>query len=512
MLLLNNNTVHHDNSELPINKVIPDILYNIFTLAVYDSNPPEKTVLNISHVCRYWRKSALEWPALWGFINLESHPLFVDLFMRRSRDAPLALTWNSKYHTTTSSEIYIFSHASTVPPRLCSLTLYVPWAALITLHGFMKHSQLPLPLQLRRLDINLYLDRDYSVRRSRAKDLPLFTKLVDIFYLRELYIRGMDLPWLELPHRNLTHLAIRKPINLPPFSQLLVLLSNCPLLKELVLDLDDSDRAGWETIAITSPSVISNKLDFPRLTELSLLAIGKPSCCYIRQFSRHLQPLPGSLSQYKLGLSCQYGSDETTIQTTPFPSADVFFETIPSGILSHLSNHHYLSISLFDFQCTISGESASGPSRHSSGSWPASAFYISASETCGGLSVDYSLFLRLAHAMPQIKHLRLQLDASQLLALLDINDAFPCLHTLELVDCGAETLNTLSPGVNLNTLILQGPGVSSDEMLFDLVLRMGVDVLELKSYDVEENEWAEVISALRSEGVVVRVPEPTARA
>lgn len=75
--VIHQNDVH--NSKIGINKTSPDILYEIFALAVYSSLESQRTTaLNISHVCHHWREFALEWPVLWAFVTLDYEPSIFD--------------------------------------------------------------------------------------------------------------------------------------------------------------------------------------------------------------------------------------------------------------------------------------------------------------------------------------------------------------------------------------------------------------------------------------------------
>ncbi|KAF8502427.1 hypothetical protein BU17DRAFT_25353, partial [Hysterangium stoloniferum] len=75
------NVIH--NLNVPINNVIDDILYSIFLTSIRDYKAPGRQTLNISHVCRHWRKRALDFPALWGYVDPRV-PLISKLFLERS--------------------------------------------------------------------------------------------------------------------------------------------------------------------------------------------------------------------------------------------------------------------------------------------------------------------------------------------------------------------------------------------------------------------------------------------
>lgn len=91
------NNIH--NPKLAVNRVAPNILYNTFTIAIYESTCPWRTALEILHVSRHWRKSALGWPSLWGYLDFNTSEAILDLFISRSENAPLTSSINNKpYH------------------------------------------------------------------------------------------------------------------------------------------------------------------------------------------------------------------------------------------------------------------------------------------------------------------------------------------------------------------------------------------------------------------------------
>lgn len=100
----------HSNSRLPISRLPNEILLNIFKyyeeetrLDGYNNDDDSSAsdeiddvpaCLVVTHVCRHWRKVALECPTLWKFINSTSS-VWLDLVLERSQKVPLVVTYSS---------------------------------------------------------------------------------------------------------------------------------------------------------------------------------------------------------------------------------------------------------------------------------------------------------------------------------------------------------------------------------------------------------------------------------
>ena len=94
------------NTGLPISKLPPDILGDIFLLA-FDPTffPSHRTRLNISSVCSYWRAVALDRATLWStiLVDVDTATLrndvaaWVELCILRSREADLDVTFTAMY-------------------------------------------------------------------------------------------------------------------------------------------------------------------------------------------------------------------------------------------------------------------------------------------------------------------------------------------------------------------------------------------------------------------------------
>lgn len=86
------------NDLVPIAKLPPEILSEIFITHVksyvvidnWDDWHPRHWIA-FSHVCRHWRKVALDCPTLWSSINLYSGPDCILEFLSRTKEAPLRI-------------------------------------------------------------------------------------------------------------------------------------------------------------------------------------------------------------------------------------------------------------------------------------------------------------------------------------------------------------------------------------------------------------------------------------
>lgn len=304
----------------------------------------------------------------------------------------------------------------------------------------------------------------------------------------------MDLPWLELELKNITHLTLARPETLPTPSQFLVTLSNCRFLRVLELDFIDYDnfgRYGIKSIATSTSPPSINKLVL-NLTRLKLRGIGPLSCEFIQRISERVQT-SRMLSSFQLDYTVRPSRViSVTVPTWPFP--------VPPGTFAHFSKCRVLWVDLVNVRYDESRMRFSIRG-YTSVEWHRPC---PLKIRCEGLP-SYSLILELVHAMPEIRHLRLLFEAWEILTPknLDARKAFPYLHTLELVHCTTEGLDSLPIGLQLKTLVLHSCTISS-EALFDVVLRLNAKVLDLVDTNADDLEQcASVISTLRKRGVCV---------
>ncbi|KAJ7157459.1 hypothetical protein C8R46DRAFT_1114557 [Mycena filopes] len=93
--------VHQHQSILaPIRRVPPELLCEIFLLALGSDDAPKESPWYLGQVCRSWRRSALAFPGMWSFITVPSVSSgdsglvsLLELQLLRSANAPLDVYW-----------------------------------------------------------------------------------------------------------------------------------------------------------------------------------------------------------------------------------------------------------------------------------------------------------------------------------------------------------------------------------------------------------------------------------
>lgn len=528
------------NTNIAINRVIPDILYRIFTFSVHSSVLPGTTALYISHVCTQWRKFALEWSNLWGFVDLSARSIS-NLFVQRSGKAPITLSWTTRYHLPLfdrpapsslnfyrASKLDFESCSNYILPRLESLILHLSYREFNGIQHVFKSCE---PLRLRSLDIGLYTSFGGVNRADFDTQWPDIIR-IDTKYLRELRIGGLELPWSQPPHDKLTHLSINQPAEIPKLTHLLTFLSHCPLLTDLELYLSDDNRSHPRSNGLDLPSTGNHEgLDFPCLTRLELGANGSGSYRLIRNFSTYVR-FSGTERAGLSSFSLKYDYippnggrplDAEYAAPTVSPTFDIF-ESVPSGIFWHFTHHQYLCINFLRSNglFCINTRPTSQPTQphwqlqtqvqaqNRRGTLTSQPFPVHISGTGQpGRLFEHLPILKLTCSMSEVRHLVLISSAWEVLTSwnIDVPSTFPYLTTLELsdrrhpvYDC-METLNSLH--FNLNTLILKRVRIASSADLLDVAARIKLQTLELGECQVDY----EIITTLRARGITVIVSE-----
>ncbi|KAJ8690805.1 hypothetical protein PTI98_012204 [Pleurotus ostreatus] len=88
---------YKNNRYLPVSKLPPEVLSTIFefiAMTIEDDVEPYSDLLSATQVCRLWRQVALLSPRIWSFIYCSAMPRLVDLFLERSKSAPLHLLYS----------------------------------------------------------------------------------------------------------------------------------------------------------------------------------------------------------------------------------------------------------------------------------------------------------------------------------------------------------------------------------------------------------------------------------
>ncbi|KAF4590469.1 hypothetical protein EYR38_009770 [Pleurotus pulmonarius] len=88
---------YKNNRCLPVSKLPPEVLCAIFefiAMTIEDNLEPYSELLSATQVCRLWRQVALDSPRIWSFIYCSATPCLVDIFLERSKSAPLHLLYS----------------------------------------------------------------------------------------------------------------------------------------------------------------------------------------------------------------------------------------------------------------------------------------------------------------------------------------------------------------------------------------------------------------------------------
>ncbi|KAI0061444.1 hypothetical protein BV25DRAFT_1992144 [Artomyces pyxidatus] len=86
------------NAVAQASRLLPEILAKIFSYNVAENvkwrkKKPGIGWISVTHVCRHWRQVALDHCRLWRHINLSLDEKLVEMFLVRSREAPLVISW-----------------------------------------------------------------------------------------------------------------------------------------------------------------------------------------------------------------------------------------------------------------------------------------------------------------------------------------------------------------------------------------------------------------------------------
>ena len=170
----------------PINRIPPEVLSLIPDHHIEDDT--DKTLIALTHVCRYWRNIFISRPSLWtrlDFKNIDKTRTYI----QRSQSFPLKLILG--YYEVSDD---VFGPMVPHVHRLKSLTIDTK-----RLPRVLQHFRCPTPL-LEKL--NIRIDVPYGV----TLDGTLFNG--DLSSLHELHLGGVitDLPWKNLANLRVVHL------------------------------------------------------------------------------------------------------------------------------------------------------------------------------------------------------------------------------------------------------------------------------------------------------------------
>ncbi|KAI0045683.1 hypothetical protein FA95DRAFT_94404 [Auriscalpium vulgare] len=212
------------NSRLTAACLLPEILAIIFSYVsrsflkkrVWDDEfAVDLRWLAVTHVCQRWRQVAIECPLLWTEIDFSYGHRWTEVFLARSRTAPLTIS--SILPLTAAGQKNIAQNIG----RTCALTVKSSHQVLALvepatlLHKLELHSAEPLPDDL-------------------------FSKCAPV--LREMQLVTPSPPWKSPLLTNLTHLTMRSsvghhPYVCPPLDQVFDVLAKMHALEALQLEL-----------------------------------------------------------------------------------------------------------------------------------------------------------------------------------------------------------------------------------------------------------------------------------
>jgi hypothetical protein len=274
------------NSKVPINNVNDDILFYIFRSCVINDETPARQILNISHVCRHWRRRSLDFPALWGYMDLKLLHIS-KLFLERSGHAPINLMNSNKESLFSNRQLSIFGHhehrlqqmpmVTEILPRLKHLSLFLDGSEAESFLTHVKDSA--THLQLHSLDIGISAPTNGEALGWESFQVPSMF-FPDDNQMRRLKLQMVSISWHSLPVRQLTQLCIVSPSSSPTLCQLISIISSCPDLE--LLELEDLHCFDLSVLNITP-------IHLKRLRRLSYHSSFNRAGSYLHELSRYIR-------------------------------------------------------------------------------------------------------------------------------------------------------------------------------------------------------------------------------
>ncbi|THH04775.1 hypothetical protein EW146_g10086 [Bondarzewia mesenterica] len=245
------------NAFLPICRLPPEIISRIFLLI---NDPPTRFThrpsrrispipttfslgwIQVTHVCRYWRRVALENPSLWTRICFVLGRNWTDAFFERSKSS--LITVQRRPQTFYDWAFYdpddmpVARHLK----HLQRLRVHTPSQVL---SSFLETLVDAAPY-LEYLELCCIPDPDYFAHSQPLQSIPLPSNLFahDFPRLRHVELDHITIPWDPVHFKGLAHFAIRLPgskrfdfskASRPSLDQILNLLDAMPELQTLEL-------------------------------------------------------------------------------------------------------------------------------------------------------------------------------------------------------------------------------------------------------------------------------------
>lgn len=240
------------NSLLPISRFPLEMLNHVFSLLVEIDPPtpipapeviPQKPRLGnlgwigVTHVCRHWRKVALNSPLLWTSVIFVFPTASKDI-LRRSGSSPFAIRYNFQTDTVVPDAYHAVHRGMRKLSRVTriNLTTYSQF-----IHHLATTSMTQAAPLLQELSFNICGDGTPVRTPDILYHLPTDLFAGEAPHLRRLSLIHCLLPWDSPLFRNLIYLEMvlydhRAPVDLlPSEDQLYSILERLPLLEELLL-------------------------------------------------------------------------------------------------------------------------------------------------------------------------------------------------------------------------------------------------------------------------------------
>ncbi len=220
-------------------------------------DPPRgsRDVIQATHVCVYWRIVGVQNPWLWASFPIH-HPRGVQMYLARSRNLPISISLTQRFPSSAAPAL---AHATY---RIRSLHISTTLADDIELLWAELPRSAPNleELFIEHTKRNVWLTR-HTV--GRAVELPLMFN-GEVPSLRVLTLRGVP-PLFDVFPATIVHLDVGAVRSLlPPFTELLIMLADCPLLETLNL------RGAWEWDEFQDHVIVRNGVQLPKLARMYL--------------------------------------------------------------------------------------------------------------------------------------------------------------------------------------------------------------------------------------------------
>lgn len=226
-----------NQAETPIYRIPDELLVRVFRAVVSLTPWPKgelRALLSLTHVCRCWRSTALQYPLLWTQVWAGNREL-AEAFLRRSGSADVDVTLS---HADLSSAL-AQEFSDLIRPhshRVSALTLRCNAPGVVDIFAFLKY---PLA-NLSRLDINASLSK---VHHWPAPRPPIVVDPVvgtEQRPLHSLTLRSAIIPFTSPLFRDLRSLSLfdqNRVDTVPPtLETFLDVLQGCPNLESLVIE------------------------------------------------------------------------------------------------------------------------------------------------------------------------------------------------------------------------------------------------------------------------------------